>query len=125
MFLSGFGCCGEIQSEPFRPFSRKNFKLIPNKIFYPVIKKALQDKIVKGKHIVRKLEDKQNFLLHLEKFSVNFDYICLFLSFFWTRVIMHSRGGSRIFLGGGALVSCSTSTPINHIVFFFAEYQLY
>ena len=30
------------------------------------------------------------------------------------------------FLGGGALVVCSTSTPINHIVFFFlAEYQLY
>ena len=30
------------------------------------------------------------------------------------------------FLGGGALVSCSTSTPINHVVFFFfAEYQLY
>ena len=29
------------------------------------------------------------------------------------------------FLGGGALVSCSTSTLINHIVFFFAEYQLY
>ena len=32
------------------------------------------------------------------------------------------------FLGWGALVSCSTSTPINHIVFlfcFFAEYQLY
>ena len=29
------------------------------------------------------------------------------------------------FLGGGALVSCSTSTPINHIVFFFAEYQFY
>ena len=33
------------------------------------------------------------------------------------------------FLGGGALVSWSTSTPINHIVFFFfggggAEYQL-
>ena len=30
------------------------------------------------------------------------------------------RGGSRIFfLGGGALVSFSSSTPINHIVFFF------
>ena len=29
------------------------------------------------------------------------------------------------FSEGGALVSCSTSTPINHIVFFFAEYQLY
>ena len=35
------------------------------------------------------------------------------------------RGGSRIFFRRGALVSCSTSTPINHIVFFFAEYQLY
>ena len=31
---------------------------------------------------------------------------------------------SGFFLGGGALVSCSTSTPINHIVFF-AEYQMY
>ena len=30
-----------------------------------------------------------------------------------------TRGGSRIFSGGGALVSCSTSTPINHKVFFF------
>ena len=29
-----------------------------------------------------------------------------------------SRGGSRIFLGGGALVSCCSSTPINHIFFF-------
>ena len=28
------------------------------------------------------------------------------------------RGGSRFFLGGGALVSRSTSTPINHTVFF-------
>ena len=33
------------------------------------------------------------------------------------------RGGSRIFFwgGGGALVSCSTSTPINHIVLFFLQ----
>ena len=30
----------------------------------------------------------------------------------------YPRGGSRIFLGGGVLVSCSNSTPINHIVFF-------
>ena len=37
----------------------------------------------------------------------------------------HSLGADPgFFLGGGALVSCSTSTPINHIVFFFAEYQL-
>ena len=33
----------------------------------------------------------------------------------------HSRGGSRIFLGGGGLVSCSTSRPINHIVCFFLQ----
>ena len=32
--------------------------------------------------------------------------------------MQYPRGGSRIFLGGGALISCSTSTPINHIVFF-------
>ena len=36
------------------------------------------------------------------------------------------RADPGFFLGGGAHVSCSTSTPINHIVFFFfAEYQLY
>ena len=29
-----------------------------------------------------------------------------------------ARADPGIFLGGGALVSCSTSTPINHIVFF-------
>ena len=42
--------------------------------------------------------------------------------------VSHSSGADPgFFLGGGALVSCSTSTPINHIVlfFFFAEYQLY
>ena len=36
---------------------------------------------------------------------------------------MESASGSGadpgFFLGGGVLVSCSTSTPINHIVFFF------
>ena len=31
------------------------------------------------------------------------------------------RGGSRIFFRRGALVSCSTSTPINHIAFFFGR----
>ena len=43
------------------------------------------------------------------------------------------RGGIQdFFFGGGALLSCSTSTPINHMVFFCfflggggAEYQLY
>ena len=36
--------------------------------------------------------------------------------------MLHNHLGSGadpgFFLGGGALVSCSTSTPINHIVFF-------
>ena len=44
------------------------------------------------------------------------------------RDLSHDGTGADpgFFLGGGALVSCSTSTPINHIVFFFfAEYQLY
>ena len=31
------------------------------------------------------------------------------------------RGGFRIFFRRGALVSCSTSTAINHIVFFFGR----
>ena len=79
MFLSGFGCCGETQSGPF---SRENFKLIQNKIFHPVIKKALQDKIVKGKRIVRKLEDKQNVLLHLEKCPVTIFRLYLFVFVF-------------------------------------------
>ena len=34
-----------------------------------------------------------------------------------------ARADPGFFLEGGALVSCSTSTPINP--FFFAEYQLY
>ena len=36
----------------------------------------------------------------------------------------NSKSQGRIqdfFLGGGALISCSTSTPINHIVFFFLQ----
>ena len=39
------------------------------------------------------------------------------------KVQVQSGVDPGFFLGGGALVSCSTSTPINHIVFFFAEYQ--
>ena len=40
--------------------------------------------------------------------------------------VLGSGADPGLFLGGGALVSCSTSTPINLIVFFFsAEYQLY
>ena len=50
--------------------------------------------------------------------------MCLTLPVYVT-VIVRSRADPGFFLGGGALVSCSTSTPINHIVFFFAEYQLY
>ena len=32
---------------------------------------------------------------------------------------MYAGADPGFFLGGGALASCSTSTPINHIVFFF------
>ena len=42
----------------------------------------------------------------------------------FTSVILLPLNQGRIqdfFLGGGALVSCSTSTPINHIVFFFLQ----
>ena len=46
---------------------------------------------------------------------------------FWLRSKFQDRANDTVytgvdpgfFLGGGALVSCSTSTPINHIVFFF------
>ena len=51
-------------------------------------------------------------------------YLLLFV--YWTVYKNRSPGADPGFiLGGGALVSCSTLTPINHIVFFFAEYQLY
>ena len=48
---------------------------------------------------------------------------------FLTEVLIDDLAGRSgadpgFFLGGGALISCSTSTPINHIVFL-AEYQLY
>ena len=35
--------------------------------------------------------------------------------------LFDSGADPGFFLGGGALVSCSTSTPINHIVFFFGR----
>ena len=36
--------------------------------------------------------------------------------------VVHDSGTDPgFFLGGGALVSCSTSTPINHIVFFVVQ----
>ena len=45
----------------------------------------------------------------------------------WVRRRSWDAGGDPgFFLAGGALFPCSTSTPINHILFFFfAKYQLY
>ena len=44
----------------------------------------------------------------------------------WRCIEVYGAGADPgFFLGGGALVSCSTSTLTNHIFFFFAEYQLY
>ena len=45
-------------------------------------------------------------------------------SYFVDKIIVYLTGSGAdpgFFLGGGALVSCSTSTPINHIVFFFCR----
>ena len=39
--------------------------------------------------------------------------------FFVQLVLFFTGADQGFFLGGGALVSCCTSTPINHIVFFF------
>ena len=41
-----------------------------------------------------------------------------FLSLLFKFSVHLTRADPGFFLGGGALVSCSTSTPINHIVFF-------
>ena len=46
------------------------------------------------------------------------------IEFSWK--LINAGADPGFFLGGGAFVSCSASTPINHIVLFFlAEYQLY
>ena len=51
-----------------------------------------------------------NLYLNLGSLSNNDGYSCENVTY---------TGGSRIFFfGGGAIVSCSTSTPIDHIVFF-------
>ena len=42
-----------------------------------------------------------------------------------TNLCVETGADPGFFLGGGAVVSCSASTSINHIVFFFAEHQLY
>ena len=51
--------------------------------------------------------------------------IIIIIIYFIIILLLISISGADpgFFLGGGALVSCSASTPINHI--FFAEYQLY
>ena len=51
---------------------------------------------------------------------------CSWPGIFLQGAIRHTRTGADpgFFLGVGALVYCSTSTPINHI-FFLAEDQLY
>ena len=41
--------------------------------------------------------------------------------FFVQLVLFFTGADQGFFLGGGALVSCCTSTPINHIVFFFFQ----
>ena len=64
------------------------------------------------------IQGKMFFLPQVQK-SV-FSLIQLFYGLYF-----YSGADPGFFLGGGAHVSSSTSTPINHIVFFLAEYQLY
>ena len=45
-------------------------------------------------------------------------YKVKFASYFSLYNWPYSRADPGFFLGGGALVFCSTSTPINHVVFF-------
>ena len=54
-------------------------------------------------------------LRHCKKLS----WILTFLKVLSTTPDSGTGADPEFFLGGGALVSCSTSTPINHIVFFF------
>ena len=37
------------------------------------------------------------------------------------KAVIHAGADPGFFLRGGAVVSCSTSAPINHIVFFFGR----
>ena len=58
--------------------------------------------------------------------ALRFTVINMPFVFFQMAQLVYLRlGGSGadpgFFLGGGALVSCSTSTPINHTVFFFLQ----
>ena len=64
-------------------------------------------------------------LTRLGKTERREEFLFLFLfspSTFYFVIPHHLNAGTGadpgFFLGGGALVSCSTSTPINHIVFF-------
>ena len=74
-----------------------------------------------------RFELKGFFFAYSQKIDIPESFISPFSLEKLTRLFLEkevNRGGSRIFLGGGSLVSRSTSTPINRIVFF-EEYWLY
>ena len=48
-------------------------------------------------------------------------FVFTFLSLLFKFSVHLTGADPGFFLGGGALVSCSSSTPINHIVFFFCR----
>ena len=57
--------------------------------------------------------------LAIHHFPIHLACILFTPNFSW---VLHFSGADPgFFLGRGALVSCSTSTPINHIVFFFVQ----
>ena len=63
-------------------------------------------------------------LINIQRGFCQVSSVCLLE--FWLRSKFQDRANDTVytgvdpgfFLGGGALVACSTSTPINHIVFF-------
>ena len=89
----------------------------------------MQNKMLKIRVKVQVIRNQGNMSTGSELFALlgsGFVQILRQIIFKRVKALRNTNTGADpgFFLGGGALVSCSFSTPINHIVFF-AEYQLY
>ena len=69
--------------------------------------------------VVASLKEKKTHSKHFtSKLKSHTSVQGFFSSFLITSDLNNAGADPGFFLGGGALVSCSTSTPINHTVFF-------